>query len=939
MVNGLVARLSSLVQGLVARLSSLVQGLVASLSSLAQGLVARARSLLRGIGSRSTVEAEMREEFRHHIESRADDLVHQGMPRRAAARQAHREFGHTETHREHARAARGLRLLDQMRFSWIDVRLGVRMLTKHPMLTLVSVFALAIGIPVGLAPMHLANAVEAPLPEDPDDRIRGIRLWDPVTASPVTPNARDFDLWSRELTGFSSLAAFRAATVQVESDDGRAAAVEGAHVTASIFEILGRAPQLGRALAVGDQASGAPDVVVIGHDLWASRFATDPDMVGRTLRLGGVPHTVVGVMPAGFLFPARQQLWIPLRDEVLTGAGTPEHLRVLGRLSSGTTAEEAQAELGSVRRAEAADSRTADERVVPEVVPFGMLYIGLPRGGLVSEPGFLFFQLLALALLLVACGNVSMLIFARTATRFRELAVRTALGASRMRIVCQIFAETLVLAVLSAGIGVIAIDWILGRIDFAMLTGEAALPYWLSLGITGEAMVRALALAVLSATVAGVVPAIRITGKDVQQSIRRVDAPASGIRFGGVTSTLVVADVAVSVAVIALALGLADRMMSVQASDHLVGVSADEYLAVEFRLADDGIRGGGGAAAERMFTERLASTQQRLVERLLAEPGVRSVTVAEALPRMDHPSRRVEVDGTEVSDRERGRYVRTARVDVGFFDALDQPVLSGRAFDFADLEGDAPVAIVNTVFVERLLGGRDALGQRVRFVVAGAEDGPWHEIVGVVGHLGTNIVNPEGGPALYVPAAPGTIHPARLAIHVGNAPESLAPRVREVLADVDPTVALEPPVVLSRVRQGDWYLMVAVAGGLALLAGVLVALVASGVYAMMSYSISERTREIGIRSALGAPRQRVVLTILRRSLTQLGIGALLGIALAAFIFTDPDGGARQTTLIEALGASVGLAVGIVGIIGVLSCLVPARRILAVESSAALRAEG
>jgi predicted permease len=692
---------------------------------------------------------------------------------------------------------------------------------------------------------------------------------------------------------------------------------------------------------VADQASDAPAVVVIGHDLWTSRFAADPEMVGRTLRVGGMPHTVVGVMPAGFLFPAHGQLWIPFRDEVLTGAGAPQRLRVFGRLAPGTTVEEAQAELGSVGRPEAADAQAADRRVLPEVVPFGMLYIGLPRGGLDSVPGFLLFQVLALALLLVACGNVSMLIFARTATRFRELAVRTALGASRTRIVCQIFSETLVLAVLSAGLGLLVIDWILGHVDFTVLAAdESSMPYWLSLGITGGAMVRALALAVLSATVAGVVPAIWITGKDVQQSIRRADATASGVRFGGVTSTLIVTDVALSVAVIALAIGLADQMTDLRAADHLVGIPAEEYLAVELRLADDGMGGAGEAVAGRASMERLASTQQRLVERLLAEPGVRSVAVADALPRMDHPSRIIEVEGAEGSEQQRGRHVRTARVDVEFFDALDQPVLSGRAFDDADLEGDAPVAIVNTVFVERMLGGREALGQRMRFIVPGAErEGPWHEIVGVVGHLGTNVVSPEGGPAVYVPAAPGTIHPAQLAIHVGSAPERLAPRVREILADVDPAVVLEPPVVLSGVHQGDWYLAMAVAGGLALLAGVLVTLVASGIFAMMSYSVSERTREIGIRSALGAPRQRVVLTILRRSLTQLGIGGLLGIALAAFVFTDLDGGTRQATLIEALGMSVGLAVGIVGTIGVLSCLVPARRILAVQAGEALRAEG
>jgi hypothetical protein len=274
-------------------------------------------------------------------------------------------------------------------------------------------------------------------------------------------------------------------------------------------------------------------------------------------------------------------------------------------------------------------------------------------------------------------------------------------------------------------------------------------------------------------------------------------------------------------------------------------------------------------------------------------------------------------------------------VDLAFFDALSQPILAGREFNQGDLEEEASPLIVNTVFVDRELGGQDPLGRRIRFTTPrGEAEAPWHPIVGVVGHLGTNMVNPEGGPAVYLPAAPGTLNPAQFGIHVGPFPERLAPRLREIAASVDPTLILGNPVVLSEVYQGDWYITLGVAGGLMLLVGVLVALAVSGIYAMLSFSVSERTREIGIRTALGAPRGVLIATILRRTLVQLGLGAILGIPLAARLFGTIGGSPVPASLM-----ALGLAVSLVAFIGLVSCLVPTRRVLRVQASDALRAEG
>ncbi len=904
------------------------------------GLGARVRSLLRGVFRRSQIEADMREEFRHHIEQRADDLVRGGLSWDEAVRQAHREFGHTETYRERGRAARGLRWVDELRFSWIDVKLGLRMLVKYPGLTLVAVFALALGIPVGLAPLHVSNAIEAPLPEDADGRIRAIRYWDPADQRVEAATYDEYDVWREELRAFVKLGAFRMSSYNVATDDGPAQPFAGAQVTATTFELLGTPPHLGRTLQPADEVPGAAAVVVVGDQLWRSRLGGDPNVVGRSIRIGSVPHTVVGVMPESFLFPVRQQLWIPLVREAALAPVRGLGLHVFGRLAEGISQEQAQAELSAIQPRISGSLPERFRRFQVEVVPFGFAAIHMPRQGLEGMIGFYFFQMLALVLLLVACANVAMLVYARTATRYREMAVRTALGASRVRIVSQIFVETVVLAVVAAAIGLITIDWILGRVHAAIVARGWELPYWLTLQVTGEAVAWALLLATVSAAIAGVVPAVRITGRKIQQNIQRATAGRSGIRFGGVTGTLIVADVAIAVTVLGFVLMLTDRLRDAARMDALVGIPAAEFLAAELRLTSGEAGGGAGQPGDERFRARLAVTQQRLLERLAEEPRVRRVTVANALPRMDYPSRRVEVESDATSGDIAGRWVRTATVDVDFFAALDQPILAGRGFTPGDLAGAATPVIVNTAFADRLMGGRNPIGRRVRFPTS--EDdrtASWHEIVGMVGHLGMNMVNPAGVPGIYVPAAPGEIHPMQLAIHVGDAPESFAPRLREIVTEIDAAAILGTPVVLSRVYQGDWYILIAAGGGLVLLVVILVALAACGLYAMMSFSITERTREIGIRVALGARPRTLALTIVRRSVIQVAAGALIGLPLAArIVYAIREDGSYGSSAGMALWAAVILAGSVVGVIGLFACVAPVRRALRIPPGEALRAE-
>ena len=818
---------------------------------------------------------------------------------------------------------------------WLDVKLGLRMLAKQPGLTVVAVFALAIGIPVGLVPAHFVNAIQAPLPFDAGDRIRLLRNYNVATSRWEHAALYDFTRWRDELTTFDALGATTMrASYNLVSDDGRAAPVAAAVVTASTFDILRVRPQLGRALIAADEVVGAPDVVVIGHDLWQSRLEGDPDVVGRTLRIGADQHTVVGVMPQGFLFPFRDQLWLPLRLDVLTdvhGQAGRSHA-VFGRLADGVSSEEAEAELATVGLRLAAEFPDTHTWLQPETVDFAVGFFGLPKGGFESMPEFYLVQVLTLLLLVVACANVAMLILARTATRSGELAVRTALGASRARIVTQLFMESLVFAVLAAGLGLLLADAIAPRFDWM----EALLPFWVELGVTRHTVLWALTLAVFSAGAVSVVPALKVTGKAVHQNMQRAGARRSGMRFGGMSSALVVADVILAVATVGLSVGLWDGFAD--ARDE-TAIPTGQFLSAAVWIPRIAPAADTAAIDQGEQARRMGDTQRELVRRLAAEPGVRGVALGTLLPGMDHPSRRFEIDGTSQASDLTDPRAMNASVDLNFFAALDQPILAGRGFNLSDLDEGSAVVIANTTFVDQMLGGRNPIGRRVRYRTSdGEEPGPWYEIVGVVGSLGMNEALPGMDAGLYHPLAPGEAYPLRIAIQVGADPALFTLRLRALAHEVDPAVLIGQAVPLDEVFSFNTFTMDWIKIGAGTLIAILLGLSVSGIYALMSFTVAQRTRELGIRSALGAQKNRIVFTIARRAFAQLGIGVLLGMPIAGRLLYELRG-VDRTPVNSPLVVMLLVGVSVMAVIGILACTAPTLRALKIMPTEALREGG
>ncbi|MGH7578415.1 MAG: ABC transporter permease, partial [Longimicrobiales bacterium] len=463
----------------------------------------------------------------------------------------------------------------------LDVKLGLRMLARQPMLTGVAMLALGLGIPSSLALHRMLGVMFSPLPVPQAERVMGIRNYGLEDSDPVMSSAHDYARWREALGSFESIAATRSYSMSLHAGDPGAPPVRGAEISASAFGLLRASPLMGRLLGSSDELRGAPNVVLLGEDFWRSRFGGDPEIIGKTVRIGRAEHTVVGVMPSSFRFPMDDDVWLPLRARPLDyPEGEGPSLYVFGRLRDGVTAERAALEVAQMTERLAVDDPQRYARLTGEVVPMPLLFLGTEEN-FRTNPELLLMQSVMLALLLIVCGNVGILILARTATRMGELSIRTALGASRTRIVTQLFTEALVLALVATGLGLIAAE---ATAQWLMRTTApfAVLPWWMDLGLSTNTVLAALALSVLAAVVAGVLPAVRATSRGVQANLQHATAGRGSVRFGLGSSLLIVSEVVLSVGFLAVG-GVMVRNVF-QDSTGRLGLEPDRYLRAELRV-------------------------------------------------------------------------------------------------------------------------------------------------------------------------------------------------------------------------------------------------------------------------------------------------------------------------------------------------------------------
>lgn len=895
-------------------------------------LMARMRSFWRGVVRTRTVSADLNEEFRLHIELRTADLVRLGMSPADAARKARAEFGNTEHFVEKARVARGLRWFDALRFSGLDLKLGGRMLVKYPVLTIVGGFSIAFAIWVGAGTFEAIRQLVFPVIPLPDaGRIVVLQNWDASANRPEPRATHDFVAWRGSVQSVQDLGAYRAATRNLMITEGLAEPVFTAEVSAAVFRVLRVPPLLGRTLAESDEQAGAPLVAVIGYDVWQSRFNGDPRVVGRTVRLTGVPTTIVGVMPDGFAFPRTQELWVPLKIDA-SGDNRRQGvaIQIVGRLAPGVSIEQARTELMHLGQNAAADFPRTHQHLRPQVFTFAesVRAIGGPGQSMVLLTGNIY----VIMLLVLVCANVGLLMFARAATRETEIVVRYALGASRRRIVMQMFAEALVLSGVAAAVGLAAagwgVRWGLDLMRAELTDGNGHFPFWVDGRLSPLTFVYAALLTLLAAMIAGVLPGLKIT-RNLGERLRRTTAGSGITHFGGMWTALLVVQIAVTMGFPVATFFVRKDAKKVETAP--LPFPVDQYFSVRLDMERLPTEPGADTSAAA-FQARYVAAVARLEARLESEPGVTGVVFAEHLPRQYHPNNQIEVDeGAVAPHDERGHLVGVSSVDAKYLDVLGVSMLSGRWFSTSEARPDARVAVVNKAFVDRVMGGRSPIGRRLRYVRSSdPTTRPWFEIIGVAPDAG---IESGWGPAgIYHPLDRASLYPLSAAIHVQGDPRLFASRLRAIATDVDVTLRLMDVMPLKDVVNGEadflafWVKMTTIVSVMVLMFSLV------SIYAVMSFAVSRRRREIGVRVALGASPWRIVTAVFAHPLRQLGMGLLAGTVLVWALQGGTDNGWPTATQLLTLGGYTTLMT----IVFLIACVVPTWRALAVQPSEALR---
>jgi putative ABC transport system permease protein len=484
-----------------------------------------------------------------------------------------------------------------LRFSWLDFKVGVRMLARYPGLTLVGTAAIAMAIALGTIYFEAVNKWQNPrLPIPNADRVISIRNWDVNAFAPEGRMLHDFAIWREQVRTVDHLGAAIVFVRNLATEDRRVEPVRGAEISASAFRLLGTAPVLGRTLTEQDERPAEPPVVVISHTLWKNRFDSDPGVVGRVVKLGTASATIVGVMPEGFGFPVSERIWTPLRaDGSVLAPRTGPAVSVFGRLAPNASIDDARAELAVIGARLSASNPETHKHLRPRVTTYAK---PLAEGGqalmlrnIVYVVNGVFLMLLA-----IVCTNVATLVFARTATRGWELTVRTALGASRGRIISQLFIEALVLASVAALVGLIVARISLGY-ALNLLVSSEALPYWIDDSLSWRTVLYTALLTLFGAAIVGILPALRVTRINVQDALRNESAARSGLRFGGFWTTVIVVQVAITVAFLPLAGG--GVFESNRFRQRAEGIGAERYLIAGVAVDREGYGTDSAAFAAR----------------------------------------------------------------------------------------------------------------------------------------------------------------------------------------------------------------------------------------------------------------------------------------------------------------------------------------------------
>jgi putative ABC transport system permease protein len=812
-----------------------------------------------------------------------------------------------------------------------DLRYALRNLRNARGFAAIAIITLALGIGSTTAMFSVVNAVLLrPLPFRQPDRLVALGEFD-TRGEIGKPRGNlsypDFaDIRARNHS-FEAAAAY-AANDYTLTGLAEPLHVEVAIISADLFRLLGVRPSLGRDFLPGEDQPGH-HVVILSDRFWRAHFEGDPSVVGRSINLRGRAFTIIGVMPQGFQFPIRSEardMWLTFSrqaetddpgDTPVTAQRGNHSLQAIARLKPGVSLAQAGPELASIARALAVEYPNSNSYTGIGASPELESLVGDSRTPLLV-------LLAAVGLvLLIACTNIANLVLARSTSRWREIAIRTALGATRARIVRQLITESVVLATAGAALGVELASWALSGV---LHLYPANLPRAQEVGIDFRVLLFAAGLAVVTGILFGLAPALQVSSPNLAGAIREGGRTTSGPSHNRLRSGLVIAETALGVM---LLIGAGLLMRSFDRLSHAdLGFNPRHLLTASFDLSD-----------VRYTSDQQDGFVREFFSRLRTVPGVISAAGSLPLPLyqdgwsisfnlLDHPV-------SEANEPSAGFYVAVP----GFFETMQIPRVRGRTFDERDQRNSTPVMVITQAFARKFFPGQDPIGRRIKI---GAGEGParasykTREIVGVVGDIRTSNVSRAPGPAYYIPLSQLMWGPPTIVIRTAGDPNTIISDVRMILSSMDPDAPL------YAVRSMDDYLALDLGRArfqtvlLGLFAGIALLLTAVGLYGVIAYAVAERTHEIGIRTALGASRADVLRMVMRRGIVLtvpgIGIGVLGALAIARFIesllYATPP-----------LDPLTYLAVcGILLTVGLVASYIPAFRATRVDPTVALRYE-
>ncbi|HVG11147.1 MAG TPA: ABC transporter permease [Thermoanaerobaculia bacterium] len=817
------------------------------------------------------VEADIEDELRFHLEMRERDFLAAGLPPDAAREEALARFGDpakvARWLRDHdTRQLRRHRRIEIMSELLQDARYGLRRLRQGPGFTLATVVVLALGIGATTAIFSVIDAsLLRPLPYPHPERLVSVTCSQEGVPTPVSfPEYLD---WKRTSEVFSDVGGYFTTTVAL-TGQGEPEMLQAVRMSANLPEMLGVRPRLGRAFTPGEEARSAERVVMLSQGLWRRRFGGAPDILGRSVQLGEQPFTVIGIIPSGprsivpvSLAAAREaDVWMPLRlDEEHAPRGV-HFMEVAARLEPGLPLAQADERIATVA------SRLQEAEVTDHgirLIPLELTVIGDARPLLVALAGA------AAMVLLIACTNVANLLLARSAVRHREVAIRVALGAPRGRIVRQLLVESLLLSLLGGAAGVLV-----ARAGVAGLRalGPASVPRLAEAAVDARMLGFALALSLLTGLLFGLLPALRASRTDLSE-VMKVGAPGAmgvaGSRGGPardrLRGSLIVAEVALSFALLigaGLLIRSLDRLLAVDK-----GFDAERVVSAYLGLPD----------SRYPELHQQAAFYRELRERVAALPGVQAVAFVNDLLLQGGTNGGITIEGRTFPP-ESQPMAQKRIISPGYFDVLRTPVVAGRAFDDRDAEGATAVVVVNQAFVRRYFPGESPLGKRVDF---GWNTTGMQQIVGVVGDVRETALHQPAEPMIYIPLAQRPEAWGFLVLRTSGDPMGVVPALRRTVAALDRNLPLSQVRTLEDVMVegiAERRLAMSLFGAFSALSLLLAAL---GLYAVVSYTVVQRRREIGIRMALGARAKHVIGPVLSQGLSLIVAGAALG-ALASF---------------------------------------------------------